>query len=37
MGEIIVSCFIGTWLTLAAVLAYKRLKMDYKDIKNTKK
>ena len=31
MGEIIVSCFIGFWLTLAGILAYKRLQKDYQD------
>jgi len=36
MGEIIVSCFIGVWLTLAGVFAYKRLKKDYKDMADTK-
>lgn len=37
MGEIIVSCFIGTWLTLAGVLAYKRIKKDYQDMEGAKK
>ncbi len=37
MGEIIVSCFIGAWLTLAGILAYNRLKKDYHDEEGTKK
>lgn len=32
MGEILVSLFISVWLTLAGVMAYKRLKKDYEGI-----
>ena len=30
MGEILVSVFIGIWLTAAGVFAYRQLKKDYK-------
>lgn len=32
MGEIIVACFIGVWLTAAGIAAHKRLKKDYETI-----
>lgn len=35
MGEILVALFIGVWLTLAGVFAYKRLKKDYENIEDT--
>lgn len=34
MGEILVACFIGAWLTLAGLLSYKRLKKDYEEIED---
>lgn len=37
MGEILVTCFIGAWLTVAGVTAYKRLTKDYQDLKGTKR
>ena len=34
MGEMIVACFIGAWLTTAGIIAYNRLKKDYETIDN---
>jgi len=31
MGEILVACFIGVWLTLAGYAAYKQLQKEYRD------
>lgn len=31
MGEIAIAAFIGVWLSLAAYLAYRQLKNDFKD------
>lgn len=33
MGEIAIAAFIGVWLSLAAYLAYRQLKNDFKDEK----
>lgn len=30
MGEILIACFIGVWLTAANVVAYIQLKKDFK-------
>ena len=35
MGEILVAFFIGIWLALAGILAYKRLKKDYENMEDT--
>lgn len=36
MGEILVALFIGIWLTLAGMFAYRRLKKDYEGMEDTK-
>ena len=36
MGEILVALFIGIWLALAGMFAYRRLKKDYEGMENTK-
>ncbi len=37
MGEVMVACFIGVWLTVAGAAAYKRLRKDYNDTGDTEK
>ena len=32
MGEILVACFIGAWLTGAGIISYRRLKKDYENV-----
>ena len=37
MGEILVACFIGVWLTLAGVISYGQIKKDYSELGENKK
>ena len=37
MGEIIVAVFLGVWLTVAGIAAYKHLKREYKNIRDNEK
>ena len=36
MGEIVIACFIGIWLVLAGVFAFRRLEKDYKEMESKK-
>lgn len=37
MGEVLISCFLGFWLSLAGVLAYRQLKKEWKGAEDSKK
>lgn len=30
--EIVISVFIGLWISLSAVISYRRIKKEYKDL-----
>ena len=37
MGEILISCFIGVWLALCGLMAYRQLKKEQKERENHEK